>query len=86
VVLLDQTMNPGYQRAGGIDGSQAGGLGSTFRFQGDTMGTEYTDPAGRNIVQIFDESGAELFQLGEDVTVMDDFVQDEDRGAFVLQG
>ncbi len=73
-VPLHLIVHLGYQRASGIKHLQIAPLGIQAHCLTDTMGAEYGGGAIRNLIQLFNEYGAFLFQPFHHEAVMHHFM------------
>jgi hypothetical protein len=85
-VSLGLEMDLGHQRTGGIDDFQI----SLFRLfhdcRGYTMGTEDGYRTGRGLVELFDKYGSLVFQIFDDMVIMDYLVQHVNGCAVSFEG
>ncbi len=85
MVFFHHPVDTADQRTGGVDGLETEKTGPQFDQAGNPVGAEDADTAGGNIRQILDKNCAELLQFLENMTVVDNLVQDIYRCAIPLE-
>src|SRR5439155_11882174 len=74
-----------HERAGRVNRPQAAGPSALVYDRRDTVGGEDGDRAFRYLLLAFDEHGAALLELANDVSVVDDLLSDVDRTPVPLE-